>query len=120
MENKLAIYKFYLDYGRNGEIEGIFLANPNHVKILIDSELTVNFGEVLGRFSSVTSKITDKMLSFITDNEEAVNMFEHYNLSSGFNPFYYPVIIDYDTIEYEDLDLYEIVEIIEKKINNNH
>ena len=120
MEYKLAIYRLYLDYGRSGVIEEIFLANPNYVKILIDSEMTVDFGEALGKYSSVTSKMTDKILSFITDDEEAVSMFEHYNLSSGFNLFYYPVIIDYDTIEYEDLNLYEIVEIIEKEINNNN
>ena len=91
------IYKFYWDYGRMGEIEGIFVETQANVHLIEGKD--VNFGEVLGKHSEVYDKIDIGDITLVTDDQDAVAMFERYNMNTGYNPFHY-----WDE-DYEDEDL---------------
>lgn len=93
-----ALYKFYLDYGRMGELEGIFVADPEDIEKAIGKE--VYFGEVLGKHSEVFCMLTESHFSFITDKQEVINMIEMYDLETGFNPIQY--LEDNDEDDWDD------------------
>lgn len=82
-----AIYRFKCDCGRMGKLEGIFIADSTDVKNLIGS--SVNFGEVLGKHSEVCGEIEEHEIELVTDDEKCVEMFEFFNLATGYNPFDY-------------------------------
>lgn len=81
------IYRFKCDCGRMGELSGIFVADSADVEKLIGSH--VYFGEVLGKNSEVEGEIEEDEIELVTDNESCVEMFEFFNLSTGYNPFDY-------------------------------
>jgi len=81
------IYRFKCDCGRMGELSGIFVADSDDVKTLIGTY--VYFGEVLGKHSEVEGEIEEDEIELVTDNESCVEMFEFFNLSTGYNPFEY-------------------------------
>lgn len=81
------IYKFKFDCRRSGSLSGIFVAGKDDVENIIGKE--VYFGEVLGKHSEVYGTIDENEISFVTDDPIAVEIFEKYNLSSGYNPFRY-------------------------------
>lgn len=87
--NKLGIYKLDFDCGRQGSLEGIFVAYSEEVKQLIDSGVEVYFGEALGKHSEVCGSIEEREITFVTDNEEFVKMFVENDMQSGYNPFNY-------------------------------
>jgi hypothetical protein len=84
-----AIYKFYQDHGRMGRLEGVFVADPQEVKQLIDSEKEVYFGEVLGRHSEICCDIGKDEITMVSDDPALVELFEAHDLSPGFCPFDY-------------------------------
>ena len=86
---KKAIYKFHQDHGRMGSLEGIFAANPQKVKQLIDSGKEVYFGEVLGKHSEIYGPISEGEITMVSDDLAFVGLFETHDLSSGFCPFDY-------------------------------
>lgn len=81
------IYKFFWDCGRSGVLEGIFVEEYSNVNSLLGK--TVYFGEVLGKHSEIFGRICVGDINLITEEEDAVKMFERYNLDTGYNPFYY-------------------------------
>jgi hypothetical protein len=82
-----AIYKMNIDCGRMGNLEGVFVADTDDIKKLIKSGEEVYFGEVLGKHSEIFCAITKKHLTLVTTDEKFIELFEKYNLSTGFNPF---------------------------------
>jgi hypothetical protein len=82
-----AIYKFYVDYGRHGDLSGVFVAEQEDVKNLIGKE--IYFGEVLGKHSEVILKLKEEHLTEVTTDEKFIELFEKYDLSNGYNPFDY-------------------------------
>jgi len=44
-----AIYEFYWDLGRMGEVSGMFIADKDDIKKIIGTE--IYFGEILGKHS---------------------------------------------------------------------
>jgi len=86
------IYKLNVYCGRSGSLEGLFVAEKSHVKELIDSEIKVFFGEVLGKHSEVFGSIEQKDISLISDSIDAIKVIEDLKLESGYNPFYYTAI----------------------------
>ena len=86
-----ALYKLNFDCGRNGSLEGIFTAEKEDVEVLVEKEIPIYFGEVLGKHSEVYGTVERDEIEFITDAEEVINIFEKYKLSSGYNPFDYSV-----------------------------
>ena len=86
---KKAIYKFFFDCGRMGELEGIFVAEPRDVKRLVDSGEELYFGEVLGKHSEISGVVSVENFTFVTDKEEIVNFFEIHGMATGINPLSY-------------------------------
>ena len=81
------IYRFKCDCGRMGELSGIFVADSEDIKRLIGSY--AYFGEVLGKHSEVCGKIEKNEIELIADDAKCVEMFEFFNLETGYNPFSY-------------------------------
>ena len=98
---KKAIYKFYQDHGRMGSLEGIFVADPEEVKRLINSQKEIYFGEVLGKHSEISSVITEGEITMVSDDPAFVKLFEFHDLSSGYCPFDYLEDDDYGDDDYE-------------------
>lgn len=107
--SKKALFRFYADCGRQGDLEGVFISTKEMVNKLIDSKIEVYFGEVLGKHSEVYGSIEKKEIEFLTDDEVAVEVVSKYKLETGYNPF------DYDTPEGESV--YELVQnMLENKV----
>lgn len=85
-----AIYKFKLNCGRSGDLYGSFVADTDDVKTLIESKISIYFGDdILGKHSEVTGTVEEHEMEFITDDPDLVSKFEQHNMSVGFNPFEY-------------------------------
>lgn len=85
------IYKFYWDYGRDGEVSGIFVAEDHEIEEIIGKE--VYFGEILGKHSNIHDRVTSEDIILISQNPEFVRLFEENIGSVGYNP------LDYDSYE---------------------
>lgn len=81
------IYKFFWDCGRMGVIEGVFTEESENVSSIVGK--TVYFGEVLGKHSDIDGEIAVGDINLITNDKNAVEMFERYQLETGYNPFVY-------------------------------
>jgi len=92
---KKAIFRFSFDCGRGGDLEGTFISTQEKVDKLIESEIEVYFGEVLGKHSEVYGTIEELEIDFISDNPEVVKVVEDHGLSNGHNPF------EYQTLNFE-------------------
>ncbi len=86
-----AIYKFYWDCGRNGEVEGLFIAEQDDIRAAIGKE--VYFGEILGKHSDICGKLEESDLTIKTDDVDFIDKFQEilgYTGSiSGYNPLEY-------------------------------
>jgi hypothetical protein len=82
------MYKFFWDYGRMGEVEGIFVADEETVKNAIGKN--IYFGEILGKHSEVYGNLTEKDLTVVTDDQDFIEKAILYGIdSSGYNPLSY-------------------------------
>lgn len=84
-----ALYKMEFSCGRNGDLEGIFVADTEDVKYLVDKKISVYFGEVLGKHSEVTGCVDKKEIKKITTDKNVIKVFEDHDLECGYNPFGY-------------------------------
>lgn len=82
-----ALYRFYVYYGRMGNLEGLFVADSNEIETLIGKE--VYFGEVLGKHSEVFVKIEKNMFKELTTDSDFIKKFLEFGCKSGFNPLDY-------------------------------
>ena len=85
-----AIYEFYWDCGRMGEISGMFIAEKSEVEKSIGKD--VDFGEALGKHSQVDGTLGEEDLSIKTDDQEFIAKFEEImgeGTISGYNPLDY-------------------------------
>lgn len=93
-----AIYSFYWDCGRQGDVSGMFIADKNYVETCIGS--SVYFGEILGKHSEVYGTLDAEDLSVMTDDQDFIEKFETImgltDTISGYNP------LDYLTEEDEE------------------
>jgi hypothetical protein len=85
--NTKAVYKLYLDCGRQGELKSIFVEKKSHIEFLINQKITVNFGECLGKYSEIAGIIEKSDITFVSDDVILTDYFETLNLSTGENPF---------------------------------
>lgn len=81
------LYKFNWDYGRMGDVEGIFVAEESKIKAAIGKEVV--FGEILGKHSDIIGVLERKDLTILTDDQDFIKKFEDLNCSSGYNPLLY-------------------------------
>jgi hypothetical protein len=108
---KKGIYRFNADCGRMGNLKGVFIATNEQVKELIKSKIEVYFGEVLGKHSEICGSIEKKQVILLTDDSEAVNLVEKYELTSGFNPFDYTAVnFQFDNDDSDDITIREIID----------
>lgn len=85
-----AVYKLHFDCGRMGQLDGLFIAEKEKVKELIDSGREVYFGEVLGKHSEIMGPIEEPDdITLVSEDEEVIRVIEENNLENGFNPFDY-------------------------------
>ena len=93
-----AIYEFFWDCGRMGEISGLFTANTSEVEKLFGRE--INFGEVLGKHSEISGTIHEDNFTIKSIDQEFIDTFESImgeGTVSGYNPLDY--IDDFDDEE---------------------
>lgn len=83
------LYKMSIDCGRQGYLDGIFISDTDAMDDLISSGKEVYFGEVLGKHSEVYGAIEKEDITLVTTETKVIEIFEEYDLSSGFNPFDY-------------------------------
>lgn len=84
------IYEYYLDYGRSGDLSGIFVADSADVANLVGKD--IYFGEILGKHSEVTARIEVGDIVLKTDDQAFIAQFEAIlgeNYESGTNPLSY-------------------------------
>ena len=83
------LWRFNWDCGRQGELEGLFVATEQEVKELTGKE--VYFGEVLGKHSEIYGEIEEGDFEKIDLDAETVAKVEKIlsDTWSGFNPLEY-------------------------------
>ena len=88
-EKQYNLYDFYWDCGRQGDIEGRFLATEEEVKKIVGKE--VYFGEVLGKHSEIYGVMEEGEIKLVTNNQEFLKEAKRLriDLSSGYNPLAY-------------------------------
>ena len=85
-----AIYEFYWDCGRQGDVSGTFIANKEDVEKAIGSE--VYFGEILGKHSEIHGTLDEDDLVIKSEDQDFIAKFETImgvDYSSGHNPLNY-------------------------------
>lgn len=115
-----AIYKLDKYFGRMGDLTGIFIADKETVQCMIDNEITVYFGEVLGKHSEVYGSIKDADITMCSDDPNAIQVIKDLRLETGHNP------LDYGYLQYDGSNLpgydedyeYTVGEICELIIKN--
>jgi hypothetical protein len=105
-----AIYKLHFDCGRQGTLDGLFIAEKDHVQTLMQKKVPVYFGEVLGKHSEVYGPIESEDITFVSDNSEAIGIIEEFQLENGHNPFEYTTTqLEEDWFE-DDMTTLEVVQ----------
>lgn len=83
----LKLYEFNWDCGRQGELNGLFIADETDVGYVLGKE--VYFGEVLGKHSEIYGPLEPDDLEVKSDDQDFIRklyeLFERKTLS-GFNP----------------------------------
>lgn len=83
----IGIYKFHWDCGRQGSVDGCFVADDSEVEKAIGKE--VYFGEILGKHSEIYGTLEKGEIELVTTDEQVVSLFEQFKLSNGYNPLEY-------------------------------
>lgn len=113
------LYRFHRDFGRMGELEGIFTEEEEIVNKIFEVPYKVYFGEVLGKHSEVYCKINPDDILKLTDVEEAVNVVDKYDLQNGYNPFGETFLnLDYEEIGLDEDNEYLVHEVLKHMIEN--
>ena len=89
MEKEL--YKMKAEYGRMGILEGLFISPKKYVDILIEKQIEVYFGEVLGKHSEVYGTMDADDFEVVSDDLAVIEVVEKHNLTNGINPFHYTI-----------------------------
>ena len=113
---KKGIYKLNFSCGRSGDLEGIFVSTKERVDKLVQSQIEVYFGEVMGKHSEVYGPIDEDEIILVTDDKKAVEIVEKYYLHNGTNPFNY-TSTNYELKGYDldDMCIGEIIDILIKQ-----
>lgn len=101
-----AIYKFEVDCGRMGSLDGVFSATEDDIQLLCDTKQVVDFGEVLGKHSEISKEMKIEYFTKVTEDSGFIEMFESLDLANGFNPFEYLNEDDYEDEDEDDEDEY--------------
>lgn len=86
-----ALFKMNFDYGRSCSLEGLFIAEKKYIDFLVEKELNVHFGEVLGKHSDVCGRVAPEEITMVTMDVNVLEVIEQYGLENGYNPLEYPL-----------------------------
>lgn len=81
------IYRYYLDCGRMGYLEGLFVAELSAVEALVGK--TCYYGEALGKHSEIDDDEPRANTTLVSAQEQHLATFDELGLSVGFNPLDY-------------------------------
>lgn len=81
------LYRFFWDCGRQGEVNGIFVAEEENIKESLGKE--VYFGEILGKHSEICGELSEEDFEVLTDDQEFIKKFQEFGCASGYNPLSY-------------------------------
>lgn len=98
----LNLYSFYVDCGRMGSLDGLFIATQEEVDNAIGKQMY--FGEVLGKHSDVQGTLEAHEITLISNEQDKIDWLVGlvgYSVS-GFNPLDY--IRESEDDEYEEED----------------
>jgi hypothetical protein len=83
-EPQLAVYRYSEDFGRMGDLSGVFVASKSDVMVAMGK--TAYLGEVLGKHSEVHAEISADTITLVTEDPDFVELFQSLRLSTGTNP----------------------------------
>jgi hypothetical protein len=109
--DKEALFKMNFDCGRQGSLKSVFISTKEKVKYLIDNKLEVYFGEVLGKHSEVFGTFESKEITFITSDENVLNVVKEHGLCNGIDPIEEPLINCEDELYTDDMSCDEFIEL---------
>lgn len=97
------LYRFYWDCGRQGSVEGLFVANSKEIESRIGHQ--VYFGEILGKHSEVYGTLDESDLEVVTDDQEKIEWLVSLlgTSISGYNPLEYMESFD-EEVEDNDIE----------------
>lgn len=83
------LYKFHWDCGRQGDVEGVFIADEQEVKDIIGE--TISFGEILGKHSDIVGIMEQGDITELDVSENTIKELRKVigMTISGYNPLYY-------------------------------
>lgn len=83
------LYKFYWDCRRQGDVEGMFIADEQAIKLAMGQE--VYFGEILGKHSEVYGTLEESDITEVKVSDTTIKEMEEILGSSisGYNPLNY-------------------------------
>lgn len=84
------IVSFYVDCGRQGDVEGLFVCDKAALEASYGKE--VYFGEILGKHSEVIIELDESCFEIKSDDQEFIAKFVEIigdGTVSGYNPFDY-------------------------------
>ena len=113
-----SLFKLHANFGRQGTLNGLFIAKKKHVEKLIESRIEVDFGQVLGKKSEVAGEMDERDIEFITSDENVIDFIEKHCICYGLNPFEQSVVnfdfeslgLKYKTEEGDDTTVRIIIE----------
>ena len=96
------LFSFYVDCGRQGSLDGLFIATQEEVGKAVGQEMY--FGEVLGKHSDVQGTLEAHEVVVVSEDQDKVQWLEGLLSSSvsGFNPLDYIQESEEDEEDYED------------------
>lgn len=101
----LAIYEFFWDCGRSGNVEGLFIADKEDVEKAMGN--SVYFGEILGKHSEIYGTLEEDDLKIKSEDQDfiqkCIEVFGNGTIS-GYNPLSY---LDESEEDPEDEDIEE-------------
>lgn len=78
------LWKFFWDCGRQGEVEGTFVASRQEIEDALGK--TVYLGEALGKHSEVYGDLEEKDVTLLSANGSVVELFLQHIGSVGYDP----------------------------------
>ena len=73
------LFKFYVDYGRHGDIEGVFVAEEAEVTAALG--YTISFYEPWGKHSSAECTLEASQFTVLTDDQDFIEKAQKYGIA---------------------------------------
>lgn len=83
---KKFLYRFILEYGRQGDIEGLFVATEKEIELILKSKLYMH--DILGKHSEISGDISEEDIEKLELNPNIVSQVSKIlgETWSGYNP----------------------------------